>query len=83
MGRNISADQTAPARTWSDVTPSNITVLPAGVRGLYVGGTGDLRLQGYDGVGCTFIGVPAGTFVPCAPHKVLAATTATLIVALY
>lgn len=65
------------------VTASDDTVLNC--QGLYVGGTGDLALQAADQAGTTVTlqDIPAGTFVPIACYKVMAATTATNIVALF
>lgn len=65
------------------VTPSDTTNI-GGCRGLWVGGAGALTLDFADGAtNIVFSGVPAGTLLPIAPAKVKAATTATLIVALY
>lgn len=53
-------------------------------RALYIGGAGDVAviLDG-DTVAVTFVGVPAGTFMPVRTAKVMAAnTTATNIVGL-
>lgn len=54
-----------------------------GVRGLWVGGAGDLTLDFPGEAGVVFGSVPAGTLLPVAPIKVRSASTATLIVALY
>lgn len=84
-----SADQAAPAREWYAVTPSDTVNLPAGCRGLYIGGSGNIALLGNERTGTgltpvTFTGVPAGTVLPCGPLRVFATnTTATLIIALY
>lgn len=72
-----------PAATAKPVTPSDTTTI-GGCRGLWVGGAGALTLDFADGTTNTvFSGIPAGTLLPVAPIKVKAATTATLIVALY
>jgi hypothetical protein len=67
------------------VTKSDVTVL-AGVRSLYVGGAGDLTVEMLNpetpGVTVVFTAVPAGTVLPISVERVLAATTATNIVAL-
>jgi hypothetical protein len=65
------------------VTPSDATVIPV-PRSLYVGGAGDIAavLAGDTAV-VTFSGVPAGSILPIQVTKVMAATTATLILALY
>lgn len=79
-----SADQAAPAREWIAVTPSDTVPIPAGCRGLFVGGAGSLSLVGANGVAVTFTGVLAGTVLPCGPIRVNeTGTDATLIVALY
>jgi hypothetical protein len=78
-----TSDQAAPARSWRAVSPSDTVNLPAGCRGLYVGGTGDLSLLGSDGTSQVFTAVPIGV-LPCGPVRVnQTATTATLILALY
>ena len=65
------------------VTKSDSTVL-AVTRALWVGGAGDLSLVFADGGSAvTIAGVPAGTLVPVQVTKVMDATTATSIVALY
>lgn len=78
-----TSDQSAPARGWLDVTPSDTTGLPAGCRGLFIGVTGDVSLLGDSGTSVVFSNVPVG-FMPCGPVRVNATdTTATNIVALY
>jgi hypothetical protein len=73
----------APATTARAVTPSDSTTL-GGCRALWVGGAGNLTLDFADGAtNILMSGVPAGTLLPVAVLKVKAATTATLIVALY
>lgn len=67
------------------VTPNDATIL-RGVKGLYVGGTGNVKVD-MKGVGAgatlTFSGVPAGTILPIEITKVYATgTTATLMNAL-
>lgn len=84
MGAFHSADQAAPAREWIAITPSDSALLPAGCRGLYIGGAGNIALAGYDGTVVTFTGVLAGSVLPCGPTKVMTTnTTATAIVGLY
>lgn len=65
------------------VTPSDATILSC--HSLYVGGAGNLAVQTIDATATTItlVGVPAGTIIPLACYRVLAATTATNIVALY
>lgn len=64
------------------VTPSDST--PLNFNQLYVGGTtGTVVVTTADGSILTFSGVPTGTFLPIKGTRVRAATTATLILALY
>lgn len=73
--------ETFPARGYAAVTPSDSTELDC--RALYVGGAGNVVLQmpGRSET-VTFLSVPAGTFMPVSARRVMAATTATGIVAL-
>lgn len=72
-----------PAETARAVTPSDTTII-GGCRALWVGGAGNLTLDFADGQNNVLLsGVPAGTLLPIAPLRVKAATTATLVVALY
>jgi hypothetical protein len=73
----------APALTARAVVPSDTTTL-GGAEALWVGGAGALTLDFQDGATNVVIsGIPAGTLLPLSPLKVKAASTATLIVALY
>lgn len=69
------------------VTPSDTTIV--GCRALYVGGAGSVAVQPLgdflNGVTTTrtFAAVPAGTILPVACARVMAATTATPILALF
>lgn len=65
------------------VTPSDSTVL-SGVRGLYIGGAGDVAVVMQDtSTAVTFKAVPVGTFMDIQVEKVMSTnTTATLILAL-
>lgn len=67
------------------VTKSDTAPLPLGpCRALWVGGAGDLSVIAVnDTDAVTISGVAAGTVIPIRCQKVMAATTATLIVALY
>lgn len=75
-----------PGHAGVAVTPSDTTDL-TGVRGVYVGGTGNLVVQFINPIGnansITLSAVPAGTILPLQVAKIMAATTATLIVGLY
>ena len=77
-----------PATQAAAVSPSDSTELNA--RALYVGGAGNVVVQmmgipniSPGTVSVTFAGVPAGTLLPISVRRVMAATTATNIVALY
>lgn len=72
----------APASRFVSITPSDGTDLyDLRIRGVYVGGTGDLVFQGLrDTDPVTLAAVPAGSLLPIMPRKVMAATTATLLV---
>lgn len=66
------------------VTPSDSTMLPDGVRGLYVGTGGNLVLLDTDSSAVTFTAVPGGTILPVQVKRVNSTnTTASNIVALY
>lgn len=71
-----------PASGYAAVTPSDTTEINC--RALYVGGAGNVVLQmpGRSET-VTFSNVPAGTFMPVSARRVMAATTATNLVALY
>lgn len=67
----------AVAVTKSDTTDLGIT------RGLYIGGAGNVAVEMTDGALVTFTALAVGVVHPLSVQKVLAATTATGIVALY
>ena len=80
--------ETAPATGAVAVTPSDSTVLAC--RALYVGGGGNVAVElggtatsPRSGTTITFTNVPSGTILPVSCYRVMAATTATSIVALY
>jgi hypothetical protein len=64
------------------VTKSDSTVLPL-TSAVYVGGTGDLAVVDNLGVTNTLVGLAAGMWHPIRVTKVLAATTATGVLAGY
>lgn len=72
---------TAPAWDAQAVTPSTDFINPR-PRALYVGGAGNLVIEGNAGAPVT-LPVGAGQFLPFGPSRILPATTATAIVALY
>lgn len=67
------------------VTKSDSTILPDGVRALWIGGAGDVAvIMSGDTTAVTLVGVPAGTLLPVQVVKVMSTnTTATNIAALY
>jgi hypothetical protein len=70
------------AESGAAVTPSDSTQIRCMV--LYVGGAGTVAVEAADGTALTFVGVPAGSFIPLQCRRVLSTgTTATSIVALY
>lgn len=73
-----------PADRAAAVTPSDSTDL-TGVRGLYVGGAGDVavRMINAPTTTVTISAVAAGTILPVRVTRVMAATTATAITAFY
>ncbi len=74
--------QTSPGENAAEVTASDSTTLYS--RGLYVGGSGDVVVTMYgNGAEVTFVGVPSGSVLPIKVSKVMAATTATDIVAIW
>ena len=64
------------------VTKSDSTVIPS-TRALYIGGDGNVSVTMSGGGDATFVGLLAGMILPVQVTKVLAATTATNILALY
>jgi hypothetical protein len=82
MGVESAIADLRSADNFEVVTPSDATTY-AGVRAVYVGGSGDLVVTRKGGGDVTFSGVQAGTLLPIGVAKVKAATTATAIVVLY
>jgi hypothetical protein len=64
------------------VTPSDATEL-VGVRALWVGGAGTVVAIACNDTASVSLTVPAGTLLPIFARKVMAASTATNIVAFY
>jgi hypothetical protein len=80
----FSAADQAPARTWRVIVPSDTVNLPAGCRGIYVGGGGNITAVGEDNVAVLFTAVPVGVFAPIAPKRINATgTAATLMIGLW
>lgn len=70
------------ARSVAAVTASDSTDLTG--RALWVGGTGNLVVKGVDNASAVTIVIPAaGVLIPIFASRVMAATTATSIVAFY
>lgn len=82
MAANRSANATVAAYDAVAVTPADGTTIPV-TRALYVGTSGNLAVVMAEGSSTvTFSNVPVGIF-PIQVQKVMAATTAANIVALY
>lgn len=79
--------QSDPSPKLRAVVKSDSTDLGVGgeyPRSIYVGGDGAVVAIGAnDTDAVTFAGVVAGTTLPISPKRIMAATTATLIIALY
>ena len=74
--------ETFPASGAAAVTPSDTTILDC--RALYIGGSGNLVLQMPNrDTSVTFFNVLGGTILPVSARRVMLATTATNIVALF
>jgi len=66
------------------ITPDDNIELTDLARALYVGEAGNLAVTLFDGTVLTFVGVPAGTFLPIRVRKVRSTnTTASSILGLY
>lgn len=71
----------ANGRTWGDavaITKSDTET--NAYSGIYVGGAGNVTVVTEEGTNVTFNAVPVGTILPIRTQKVMAATTATLLV---
>ena len=77
-------ERTYGAETALNVTPSDLNDLSIGfTRGIYIGGTGSLRVMMLDGGIATFPRIVAGSILPLCVKRVLSTgTTATNIIAL-
>lgn len=72
--------QASSANDGAAVTKSDSTVVAFDA--VYVGGTGDLVVTTPLGTVLTFSAVPAGSIIPIRCNRVMAATTATLMIGL-
>lgn len=78
------SELTRPAARAQAITKSDTTTYE-GVRGVYVGGAGNLAVT-FPGssTAVTFVGVAAGSLLPIQPEKIMSTnTTATDILALF
>lgn len=76
----------APAFNASVIAPLDATLLLPAARALWIGGAGNLSvvMAGDDSNNTiVFVGVPAGVWMPIQVKRVMTATTATSIVAVY
>jgi len=86
MAEDRSGGDSKPATQAFVISPSDTADLPGGfTRGIYVGGTGNLRVDMIEGPGdVLFQAVPAGTVLPIRVKKVWSTnTTATLMVGMF
>lgn len=67
------------------VTPNDLTDLSEPGAALYIGGAGNVKVNmASEGTAITFVGIPAGSFLPILVNRVYATdTTATSILAIY
>lgn len=77
-----STGMSGPASNAASVTPGS-SALSFTTRGLYVGGAGDVAVTMAGGGNVTFTAVSAGSTLPIRVTHVLAASTATGIVAIW
>lgn len=82
--RYVTRTDTSTATFVFTITPHDTNELTAFVRGLYVGGAGDVALVCEDNsTSVTFVGVPAGAILPVRAKRVLSTgTTATNLIGL-
>lgn len=71
-----------PAYQLRAVTPSDTTDL-SGCRGLFVGGAGTVVVMACNDTAAVSLTVPSGTLLPIFVKRVMAASSATNIVAFY
>jgi hypothetical protein len=81
QGTGTSTER-APYRIADALTESDATVFPF-TDALWVGGTGDVVVRMRDGQTVTYTAVPAGYLLEISCDQFLAASTATLVLALY
>lgn len=80
----LTADATVSARRAVAVTTSDTVVYDQPTRAIYIGGSGNLRVDMVSGGTVTFIGLTSGTVLPIQAERIYAtSTTATNLIALY
>ncbi len=71
----------ANGRSWADaVAITKSDTESNAFSGIYVGGAGNVTVVTEEGTTVTFTAPPVGTIIPIRTQKVLASTTATLLV---
>ena len=81
---NLASSNDARVITESDTVPVASPIAGQRCRAIYVGGIGDLHVKFRAGEGVIiFSAIPVGTILPIGPEFVMAATTATLLVAIF
>ena len=82
-GAYLKADATVAAHNAIAITLSDTTYVNS-TRGLYIGGSGNLKVTMVDGGVVTFSNLISGTILPIQVNKCwLTGSTATLVLALY
>lgn len=82
--QNSDPSLVSPASSAFPITPSDSTDLAINTRCIYVGVTGNITLNMYDGSSVTFSNVPAGFILPVRAKRILATgTTATSLIGMY
>jgi hypothetical protein len=72
-----------PSEDFYAITPSDSVALATAIRGIYVGGAGDVSVQNAAGTAVVFKAVPVGSVLPVSTTRVNATlTTATLLIGL-
>lgn len=81
---SYAGNQSNPAENAVAITPDDNTDLTMRLRGIYVGGGGNITVQLNAGTNVLFTAVPQGTVLPiCASRVMATGTTATNLVGLY
>lgn len=71
----------ANGRTWGDAVAITTSATESNAfSSIYVGGAGNVSVVTEEGTTVTFTAPPVGTIIPIRTSKVLATTTATLLV---